>query len=152
MGIPVGRWLDEMLNWLKKHLDEKYGLRPLIAAALLVPLVSHPATAQESAKQAATDNAQAEFSVCLAFYSILVDCAGNEVESRAADEALMWRVGNMLVTVSEAAHLQHSDVQLRLDLDVLDQRTFMGNSCSAVGILRARYADQCGELLKTDPD
>jgi hypothetical protein len=120
----------------------------LIATALLAVLMSHPASAQEAAKQAATDNAQAELSVCLSFYSILMDCAENEAENRASAEAALWRVGKMLMKASEAAHLQPLDVQLRFDLDLLDQRTFMGNSCSAVGTLRARYADQCGEFLK----
>jgi hypothetical protein len=54
----------------------------------------------------------------------------------------------MMMKASEAAHLQSLDVQLRFDLDLLDQCTFMGNNCSAVGTLRARYADQCGEFLK----
>jgi hypothetical protein len=120
----------------------------LIGTAILAVLVSHPASGQESAKQAAIDNAQAELSVCLSFYSILTDCVANETESRAAAEAAMGRVGKMLMKASEAAHLRPSDVQLRLDLDLLDQRTFMGNSCAAVGTLRARYADQCGIFLK----
>ena len=33
----------------------------------------------------------------------------------------MGRVGKMLMKASEAAHLRPSDVQLRLDLDLLDQ-------------------------------
>jgi hypothetical protein len=67
------------------------------------------------------DNAQAELLVCLSFYSILTDCVANETESRAAAEAAMGRVGKMLMKASEAAHLRPSDVQLRLDLDLLDQ-------------------------------
>jgi hypothetical protein len=64
----------------------------LIATALLAVLMSHPASAQEAAKQAALDNAQAELSVCLSFYSILMDFAENEAEGRAAAEAALWRV------------------------------------------------------------
>jgi hypothetical protein len=120
----------------------------LIAAALLAVLMSHPARAQEAANQAALDNAQAELTVCLSFYSILMDCASNEAEGRAAAEAALSRVAKMVMKASEAAHLRPSDVQLRFDLDLLDQRTFMGNSCSAVGSLRTRYASQCGEFLK----
>jgi hypothetical protein len=120
----------------------------LIAAALLAVLMWHPARAQEAANQAALDNAQAELTVCLSFYSILMDCASNEAEGRAAAEAALSRVAKMVMKASEAAHLRPSDVQLRFDLDLLDQRTFMGNSCSAVGSLRTRYASQCGEFLK----
>jgi len=110
--------------------------------------MSHPASAQEAANQAALDNAQAELSVCLSFYSILMDCAENDAEGSAAAEAALWRVAKMVMKASEAAHLRPLDVQLRFDLDLLGQRTFMGNNCSAVGTLRARYADQCGEFLK----
>lgn len=120
----------------------------LIASALLALLMSHPASAQEAAKQAAMDKAQAELSACLSFYSILMDCAGNEAESRAAAEAALWRVGKMLMKTPEAAPLQPLDIQLRLDPSLINQRTFMGISCSAVGTLRAKYADQCGEFLK----
>jgi hypothetical protein len=120
----------------------------LIATALLAVLMSHPASAKAGANQTALDNAQAELSVCLSFYSILIDCAENEAEGRAAAEAALWRVAKMVMKASEAAHLRPLDVQLRFDLDLLDQRKFMGNSCSAVGTLRAKYADQCGEFLK----
>ena len=120
----------------------------LIATALLAVLIWHPASWEEAAKQAAIDNAQAELSLCVSFYSILMDCAGNETKSSAEAEAAMRLVGTMLKMASEAAHLQASDVRLRLTLDLLDQRTFMGNSCSGVDTLRARYADQCGRFLK----
>jgi hypothetical protein len=120
----------------------------LIATALLAVLVWHPVSGQEAAKQAAIDNAQAELSLCVSFYSILMDCAENETKSSAKAEAAMRLVGTMLKMASEAAHLQASDVRLRLTLDLLDQRTFMGNSCSGVDTLRARYADQCGRFLK----
>jgi hypothetical protein len=120
----------------------------LMASALSAVLMSHPAGAQETANQAALDNAQAELTVCLSFYSILMDCAKNETEGRAAAEAALSRVAKKVTKASEAAHLRPSDAQLRFDLDLLDQRAFMGNSCSAVGVLRARYAGQCGEFLK----
>jgi hypothetical protein len=123
----------------------------LITTALLFVFASYSASADESANQAAMDNAHAELSVCLSFYSILRECAGSDT-ARVEAETAMLRVGNLMMDAAKAAHLQPSDEQLRFDLNLLDQRTFIGNSCSAAGTLQARYADQCGKLLKADPD
>jgi hypothetical protein len=121
----------------------------LIAAGLLFAFSSCSANADDSSNQTAMDNAHAELSVCLAFYSTLRECAGSEI-ARVEAEMAMLRFGNLMMDAARAAHLQSSDEQLRCDLNLLDQRTFIGNSCSAVGTLRARYADQCDKLLKAD--
>jgi hypothetical protein len=123
----------------------------LIAAALLFAFISSSANADDSPNQAALDNAHAELSVCMAFYSILRECVGGDA-ARVEAETAMLRVGNLMAEAAKAAHLQSSDEQLRFDLNLLDQRTFIGNNCSAVGTLRARYAEQCDKLLKTAPD
>jgi hypothetical protein len=122
-----------------------------IAGALLFAFSSWSANADDSAHQMTMDNAHAELSVCLAFYSILRECAGSEA-ARAETKAAMLRFENMLLDAARAAHLQSSDEQLRLELNLLDQRTFSGNNCSGAGTLRARYAEQCARLLKTDAD
>jgi hypothetical protein len=112
-----------------------------IAIALLLAF-SGCANAEDSAKQAALDKAHAELSVCLSYYSILRECAKSEIE-RADAETAMLRVGNLMIAIAEAAHLKPSDEQLRFDLNLLDQRTFIGDNCTAVGTLRTRYTDQC---------
>jgi hypothetical protein len=118
-----------------------------LATALLFALASYSASAQDSAKQAERDGAEAELSICLSFYSILMECAESQSQTRSEAESAMLRVGKLMMDAGEAAHLQPSEEQLRLDLNVLDQRTFIGNSCRAVDTLGARYADQCGRFL-----
>ena len=116
----------------------------LLAIALTAALASHAADAQD-ARQDASDKAQADISVCLAFYTIAADCIGGDDGARAA----LRRLGAMSAQASMAAHLPRSDAQLRFDLNMLDQRTLMGNSCAGLGTLRARYADQCRALINS---
>jgi hypothetical protein len=123
----------------------------LIATALFVALMAHPANAQD-ARRYVSDNAQADISICLAFYAIVADCAGSDAQSRAQAGSAMVRLGDMSLRMAKGANLPPSDAQMRFDLNMLDQRTLMGDSCSGIATLRVRYADQCGELTsKTAP-
>ena len=118
----------------------------LLAIALTAALTAHAANAQD-ARQDASDKAQADISVCLAFYTIAADCIRGDRGAQAA----LRRLGAMSAQASMAAHLPRSDARLRFDLNMLDQRTLMGNNCGGVGTLRARYADQCRALTSGAP-
>jgi hypothetical protein len=118
-------------------------VRAIITALFLA--FSHCANADEAPKLATMDDAHAQLSVCLSFYSILRECAKEALE-RTDAEAAMLRIGNLMTTAAEAAHLQPSDEQLRFDLNLLDQRSFIGDSCIAVDRLRIRYGEQCDAL------
>jgi hypothetical protein len=116
------------------------------AFALFAFALTHAGSAQD-ARQDMSDNAQAAISVCLAFYLIVADCAGSDAKSRTHAAAAIEQLSKMSAKASSAAHLQPADAQLRLDLNTFDQRALIGDSCAGIGTLRARYADQCGELI-----
>ena len=118
----------------------------LLAIALTAALASHAADAQDARPDAA-DGAQADISVCLAFYTIIADCIRGDGGARVA----LRRLAAMSAQASKVAHLPRSDAQLRFDLNMLDQRTLMGNNCAGLGTLRARYADQCRALISSAP-
>jgi hypothetical protein len=118
----------------------------LLAIALTAALASHAADARD-ARQDASDRAQADISVCLAFYTIVADCVRGDDGARAA----LRRLAATSAQASRAAHLPRSDAQLRFDLNMLDQRMLMGNSCAGLGTLQARYADQCRALTSGAP-
>ena len=117
-----------------------------VAFALFALAMTHAGSAQD-ARQDMSDNAQAAISVCLAFYSIVAECAGNDAKSHTHLAAAIEQLGKMSAKASSAARLQPADARLRLDLNTFDQRALMGDSCAGIGTLRARYADQCGELI-----
>jgi hypothetical protein len=62
---------------------QRRGAMKLLAIALTATLASHAADAQD-ARQDASDKAQADISVCLAFYTIAADCIGGDDGARAA--------------------------------------------------------------------
>ena len=117
-----------------------------IAFALFAFASTHAGSAQDARKDI-SDNAQAAISVCLAFYSIVADCAGNDAKSHMQAAAAIEQLSKMSAKASSAARLQPADAQLRLDLNTFDQRALIGDSCAGIATLRARYADQCGELM-----
>ena len=114
--------------------------RSLISLTLMASLTS-PSFAQDFARLEAADRAQAQLSVCEAFYRIEADCAKNQdllerlstIEKRSKAAAGIARLG-------EAA------AALRLELNLVKQRSLIGERCEDVATLQRRYDVECAPL------
>lgn len=117
-----------------------------LTAALLASVASMSLADDRQVVNA--DQAQAETSVCLAYYSIILDCSAQDLPARASAQAAVDALTLASERLSQGARLAPADVTLRLHLNLLDQTSFFGGDCSASGVLRSRYEAQCSRLRR----
>jgi hypothetical protein len=106
--------------------------------------LAHSASADEAARRQATlDNLQADLSVCIAYYLLVRDCSGGEATN------LKLAIDNLnreSAKAERALDMQTADAVMRLELNLASQRGLIEGSCSRIGTLQSRYADQCNAL------
>jgi hypothetical protein len=142
-------------EYVKRQVAQAHGGGPLrVAAALLAGIfLSRAAVAQDAAKtREAMSNMQAEFSVCIAYFSIYKECAASDETNLPIIQLAIQNLGIKSDTAADAVGMSSADVTMRLRLNLASQRHLIGN-CSGMTILRSRYSEQCnGLVLDADPN
>jgi hypothetical protein len=115
-----------------------------VLAGLSIALgLAHSALAQDVERIARMDNVQAQLSICVAYYSLALEC-----EDGATDRPLRFLV-RQSEAAAKAAAMSGADVALRLEFNLAMQRSLIENSCGKFARLRARREDECEPWLAT---
>ncbi len=110
----------------------------LLACGLLPP----PVHAQDAASaKSIMDNRQAALSVCIAYYTILQECASGEEALRARTVASDLTKRSQ--AAADAAGMSAADTAMRLELNLAMERGLIEGDCSRRRVLSSRFADQC---------
>ena len=116
--------------------------RVLTGLSIVLGLV-HSALAQEAERGATMDNVQAQLSVCIAYYSLEMECT----EGGSAARFL-----HLLVKRSDAAAkalaMSRADVAMRLKFNLAMQRSLIEDSCANIARLRSRHEEDCEPWLR----
>jgi hypothetical protein len=114
-----------------------------IMLASLAAAFANPASAQDAATKQRMDAAQADLSVCIAYYMIIKECSAI-APAEATIEALATKSSALERTLGMPAE----DAAIRLELNLAIQRGLIQNACSNLHTLRSRYSDQCASLAR----
>jgi len=103
------------------------------------------ADAQDAARRASLDAMQAALSVCVAYYSLELECSD--------EKSLSAKFARATERSNEAARvlgMPAAEVALRLELDVIIETSLIPEGCANVETLLSRYDPECDPLAADD--